>query len=282
MKPATMAVRVLVLPAALLASCQLWAQASSSDAANAQAAASADAAGSFATAALASGTTFQAALAQPLDSGKCRAGDTITAHTTEAVSSNGKVVIPKGTKLIGHVTQVKAKTHDSATSSLGIVFDRAELKGGGEMPLHVGIQAIAAAQDSAAASADDFGAMGSPGAMTGAGMSRGGGGGLGVGGVAGSAVGATGGIAGAAGSTAGATAGVAGSAAGAAGGTVRGVGGAGATLSANDSGTGVIGLRGLSLDAAGSTSAQGSVVTGTGRNVHLNSGTTFVLRAEAQ
>src|SRR5262249_7594758 len=56
-------------------------------------------------ASLASGTTMNAALNTSVDSKKAKAGDSVTAHTTEAVKADGKTVIPKGSKLIGHVTQ---------------------------------------------------------------------------------------------------------------------------------------------------------------------------------
>jgi hypothetical protein len=50
------------------------------------------------------------------------------------------VVIPKGSRLVGHVTEVMARSKDQATSVVGIAFDRAVLNNGTEMAL--GIQAI--------------------------------------------------------------------------------------------------------------------------------------------
>jgi hypothetical protein len=54
-------------------------------------------------------------------------------------------VIPKGSKLVGYVTEVRAKAKDESQSVLGIRFDRAVLKDGHEIPLQVSIQALAAA-----------------------------------------------------------------------------------------------------------------------------------------
>src|SRR5215472_19094692 len=114
-----------------------------------------------ANASLASGTAFNAALSSPLDSRKCTPGDTVRAHTTEAVKSEGKTVIPKGSKLLGHVTQASARANGQADSALAIVFDKAVLKNGQEVPLNVAIQALASGQSSASAAGADLDAMGS-------------------------------------------------------------------------------------------------------------------------
>jgi hypothetical protein len=241
---------------------------------------------------LASGTKFEAALDQSLDANKNKVGDKVTAHTVDAVKSGDKVVLPKNTKLVGHVSEVKAKSKDDANSTLGIVFDRAELKGGQQMPVHLGIQAIAAAQNATAAGADDAMAMGAGSAMGGAsagggGAMRGGGGSGGglVGGVGSTAGGAVGSTVNAAGSSTGAVANTAGSAAG----STRGVAG-GAANSVNavsphaqlsSSSQGVFGMQGLALNSQAANQTQGSVVTGTGRNVHLDSGTRLMMNSAA-
>src|SRR6267142_2715956 len=62
------------------------------------------------SASLASGTAMNAALSQPVDAKKNKPGDQVTAKTTEATKSDGKVVIPRGTKLIGHVTECKQRS----------------------------------------------------------------------------------------------------------------------------------------------------------------------------
>src|SRR5713226_5771936 len=143
-----------------------------------------------ANASLASGTGFNATLNTPVDSKKCKPGDAVTAHATEAVKSEGKVVIPKGSKLVGHVTQASARANGQAESTLGIVFDKAILKNGEEIPLSVAIQALASAQSSAAVAGGDMDTMGGMGApAAGSGMSGGRGA---VGGVTSAAGGAVG------------------------------------------------------------------------------------------
>ena len=104
---------------------------------------------------LQSDTALNAVLTSPVDSKKMKAGDAITARTAEAVKANGKTVLPKGTKLLGHVTKACARAKGDTDSSLGMAFDRAILKGGEEGPLRVGIVALASAQSAAAVSEAD-------------------------------------------------------------------------------------------------------------------------------
>src|SRR5712671_3924983 len=234
-----------------------------------------------ANASLASGTAFNAALSSPIDSKKCKPGDAVNAHTTEAVKSEGKTVIPKGSKLVGHVTQASARTKGESESALGIVFDKAILKNGQEIPLSAGIQALASAQSGVSAAGSDMDAMGASGA--GSGMAGGRGGVGGVTSAAGGAVGAVtntaanvGGVAGGAMNTA---ANAGGSVAGASKGAVGGLNAAG-QLATNSQG--VFGLSGLNLNAAASNATQGSVITSAGKNVHLDSGTRMLLVSQAQ
>src|SRR3989442_11970835 len=151
-------------------------QAQASGNASASAASAASAQNRQANASLASGTAFNAALSSPIDSKKCKPGDQVTAHTTEAAKSEGKTVIPKGSRLVGHVTQASARAKGESESALGIVFDKAILKSGQEVPLNVAIQAVASAQSSASAAGADLDTMGGTGASAaGAGKFWGGG-----------------------------------------------------------------------------------------------------------
>lgn len=216
--------------------------------------------------ALNEGSTISAALVKPVDSKNCKPGDPVVAKTTENVKSDGSVVIPKGSKLVGHVTQAQARSEGASNSSLGIVFDHAVLKNGQEVPVHGVVQALAAGQPNASSAMgdDNLDAMGST-AATGTGAVRSGGGLLGgVGATAGAATGAvanTGNVAHATGSS------------------VGSVAGSGHALQGalNPSSTGVVGLRGLSLESAVANSTQG-VISSTGKSVHLDSGTQMVLR----
>jgi hypothetical protein len=96
-------------------------------------------------ASLATGTGIYAELNGGVDSKKAKVGDLVSLHTTEAVkSSDDRMILPKGTKVVGHVTQSEAKARGANESTLGIAFDKAVLKDGHEVPLNVTVQAIAA------------------------------------------------------------------------------------------------------------------------------------------
>ena len=99
---------------------------------------------------LAVGTTIPAMLDKWVDARKSKVGDEVTAQTTEPVKEDGQIIIPKGSKIVGHVTEAKSRSEDDPNSVLGITFDRAVLKKGGELPLRLTIQAIAPDLTSAA------------------------------------------------------------------------------------------------------------------------------------
>jgi hypothetical protein len=230
------------------------------------------------SASLSGGTAVNAELSQPVDAKKNKPGDQVTAKTTEATKSEGKVVIPRGTKLIGHVTECKRRSNEEKESALGIVFDKAMLKNGEEIPLNVTIRALAAAQTAAASSvgSDDLSAGG--GAM-GAAHASGGGALGGVRSTAGAATGAVTNTAANVGGVAGSAVTSTVSATGAARGAVGGVNAAG-QLTSNSQG--VFGLEGLNLNTAASNTTQGSLITSTSKNVHLDSGTQLLLVSQAQ
>lgn len=245
---------------------------------------------------LSSGSTMEAVLTKPVDSNKAKPGDPVEAKVAKDVKSesDGKVIIPKGTKLLGHVTEARPRSKDSkdakaeakgeSDSRLGIDFDKAIFKDGREAPLNVAIQAVAAAESMTQASAagDDLMAT-SNAAGSAAGSTRpasggaSGGGGL-VGGVAstvGATAGAATGAAGGVGQTVGGTVGSATSATG-------NVGAGNLTGALNSNSGGVIGLQGLNLITETAGSAQGSVITSGERNVKLESGTRMLLKVVQQ
>src|ERR1700736_5131634 len=103
-------------------------------------------------ASLSTGTAVNATLSQPVDAKKNKPGDQVIAKTTQATKSEGNVVIPKGSKLIGHVTECRQRSKEEKESALGIMFDKAILKNGEEIPLNVAIRALASAQTAATSS----------------------------------------------------------------------------------------------------------------------------------
>jgi hypothetical protein len=92
---------------------------------------------------LAEGSTLPATLTKTVDSKKLKKGDPVTARTIAATKENGRTVIPADSLIQGHVTQASSREKGDSFSTLGIVFDRAVLKNGEEMPITVIVQAIA-------------------------------------------------------------------------------------------------------------------------------------------
>ncbi len=219
-----------------------------------------------AASALSAGTTVSAVLSKPLDSRKCKPGDEVFATASEDVKADGKVVIKRGSRLIGHVTEAKAKGEGQANSSLGIMFDHAVLKNGQQVQMNSVVQAIAAAPTAPASMDADMGATGSGGMAP----ATSGGGRPGVlGGVGSTASAATGAVANVGGNATGAVNSSLGSTAN----VGKGVSGA-----LNSTSSGVVGMKGLSLATAASNATEGSVITSSGKSVHLASGTQMMLR----
>jgi len=234
-------------------------------------------------ASLGSGAAINAELTTPLDSKKAKPGDRVAARTTEPAKSNGKTVIPKGSKLVGHVTQASARAKGDSESALGIVFDKAILKNGQEVRLNVAIQALASGPSAVAANAgEDLAAAGSSGAYAG-GSGRAVGGALGgVTSTAGGAAGTVTNTATSAGNTAGgALNSTAHSAANVAAAGPGATGGLNATGQLMSNSRGVFGMQGVNLNAATAGAAQGSVITSAGKNLRLDSGTQMLLVTQA-
>lgn len=217
---------------------------------------------------LISGTTINATLAKPVDSKKAKPGDEVVATTSKDVKANGKVLIGRGSKLIGHVTQAQARGEGNANSSLSILFDHAVLKDGQQVAVKSVVQALARPTTSANSTMDGDVDPLARGTAAGNGAVRSGGGGL-LGGASSTAGVATGAVA---------NSGVIGT--GATNSSLSSVGNSGRELQGalNSSSTGVIGLNDLSLAAAAANSTQGSVISSTSRSVHLDSGTQMLLR----
>ena len=237
-----------------------------------------------ANASLATVSTINAELTSPIDSKKAKPDDPVKGRTTEAAKSGDKTVIPRGAKLLGHVTQATARAKGDSDSSLGIVFDKAILKDGQEVPLNVAVQALASAPSASAINGgDETPAMGGTGAsMAGSGRAAGSGALGGVTSTAGAAAGTVTNTAANTGSTAGgalhstvhSTTSTAAGERGAAGGL-----NAGGKLSADS--RGVFGLHGIGLTSATTGSAMAAIITSTGKNVHLDSGTQLLLVTKA-
>jgi hypothetical protein len=219
-----------------------------------------------ASANLASGTEVHATLDKPIDAGKNKPGDRVVATATQDVKSDGRVVVRKGSRLIGHVTEAKPRGKGEAEgrSELGIVFDHAILRDGTKVPLNATVQAVAAANAAASGGLRDAESQrptmsGSPGRTQG--------------GLGGTVSGAVDAVADASGSVrAGENVGrnVVTRSAGA-------VGGLNATGRLHSGSRGVFGMKDLDITSTASGTAGGNIVTSDERDVRLNGGTQMLL-----
>ena len=221
---------------------------------------------------LRSGTQIAAQLENTLDARRAKPGDRVSLKTIQAVKQDGHVVVPKGAQLIGHVTDVQQQTKSNAESSIGVVIDRLRT-GSTETPITASVLSITQARSRAQSSNNDLFesdtmAQSSSSARSNTSASSGqrGGGGLlgGVGSTAGGVVN----------TTTSSVGNVAGSTSNAVGNTVGATTSTAASTTGNLSGS----LKGLQITQSSDASAQGgSTLSLTGRNLRLESGTTFNL-----
>jgi len=220
---------------------------------------------------LQAGSTVQAELTKPVDARKNKTGDEVVAKTTQDVKSNGQTVLPKGSKIVGHITEVQARDKAQQESHMAIAFEHAILKNGTQVPMVLTLQAIGSSQANAAAAMDDSGMAGST--LAGEDVS-----GMATASGSGTTRGVLGGVA----STSGRVVNTTGSAAG---GTLHAANSpsSGVAGGLNSTSHGVVGLRGLNLSSATTGTANaGSMISSSTSNVHLDSGTRMILIANGQ
>jgi hypothetical protein len=74
------------------------------------------------------GTSLEAQLQKTLDVKDAKVGDEVMLKVTKDIRQNGEIIVPKGAKLIGRITEIQQKTKQNSMSKLGIVFERLEGK----------------------------------------------------------------------------------------------------------------------------------------------------------
>lgn len=240
-------------------------------------------------------TNVSAELTRNLDSKHAKVGDPVEAKTTSKALLADGTKLPKGTKLIGHVTQVSRRTKAHKTSQLAFAFDHALLRNGRQVPIHAVLRSLSAP----APMMDADGAFGGDAGVSAPMMSAGGGGGgllRGGGGLvgggsalAGGALRSGGNVAGGAAhslrtTTAGASAATSGETNAMSHAGNRSLGGtlgAGTGTSAQGQLIPVGNMKGVSFSSA-SDSSSSATFQGQGRNVDLSSGSTMSLAVSAQ
>ncbi len=224
------------------------------------------------------GATFNAVLVGSLDSIRQKPGDAVTARLTENVSSGNTILLPKNTRLIGHITIAAARGKGDEESMLAFQFDKAVLKTGEEVALTAVLQALAPPQEImlATSAGDDAGISSTAGGSAGGHTPTI----IAAGGTVNNAVNAAVNAANQATATADASATSSAGSTSAAAGSATTVGGGvmgGGRLAPNS--RGVLQIKGLTLASA---SASGPAIMSAGRNVRLDSGTRLLLVTQAQ
>jgi hypothetical protein len=92
---------------------------------------------------LSTGTAINASLLGSLDSEKNKPGDMVNAIVTEPVVYQRSVLLPKGSRIVGHVVRTGAGNDGDQGAALFVEFDRVVLKNGETAQLNAGIQALA-------------------------------------------------------------------------------------------------------------------------------------------
>jgi hypothetical protein len=205
------------------------------------------------------GTLINAELTRSVDSKKVKQGDEVDARTVDDIkSTDGRLILPKGTKIVGHVTEASARGGGKTDASLGLVFDKAEPKDAQEIVLNAGLQAVGA-PPSTFSSTQDTSQL--PDNQPLGGSARGPGGGA-PGISPGSGSGGS----------------PQGTATGRNTGAAPNITGESSNSGQWNSNThGVVGLNHLSLNAASGNGAPGSVITSTSKSVHLDGDTRLIL-----
>jgi hypothetical protein len=92
---------------------------------------------------IAPGSVIPVELTKSVDAKKVKAGDQIEAKVTQDLKTgSGELLVPKDTKVLGHITEVQARNKEQKESQVGIAFDHAVMKGGDNVALPMSIQAI--------------------------------------------------------------------------------------------------------------------------------------------
>ncbi|NUQ28052.1 MAG: hypothetical protein HOQ35_06005 [Acidobacteriaceae bacterium] len=233
-------------------------------------------------------TNLDAELKSSLDSKKAKQGDQVTAVTKSAAVLNNGTTLPKGTTLIGHVTDAAAYTKQAGTGSVTFLFDQAKTKEGNTIPIYAVVRDLKPSlmsqyqMSQTGGNADPGMAAPAPAPDP----SGGGGAAPSAGGVVGNTVGGvrgattdtvnrTGQTVGGATNTVGGAANRAGETVGSTAGQVSGAG----TVGAN--GAVQTAIPGVMLSGSADTSNSGTVAA-SGQNVHVDSGSQMTLAVAAR
>ena len=74
---------------------------------------------------------------------RVKPGDVVTAHLTAPSTLRDGTELPKGSKLVGNITDLKVKANKEGPSKLGLLFTSVVLKDGKEIPVRMALVAVA-------------------------------------------------------------------------------------------------------------------------------------------
>ena len=103
-------------------------------------------------------------LVTKIDTKNAKAGEPVAVKTTEAATTASGVVLPKGSKILGHIVDVQAFNKENANAKVTLQFDQAELKDGKTLPIKSVLASVAPSAGMIAAGQSDPFGVGSPGA----------------------------------------------------------------------------------------------------------------------
>jgi len=92
-----------------------------------------------------------------LDSTSAKTGDSVVVKTDKDVKTADGTDIPKGSKLVGHVTGVQARGEGKENAQIAIKFDHAELKSGQSLPIESVIESVGSTESDSAQNSGGFG-----------------------------------------------------------------------------------------------------------------------------
>jgi hypothetical protein len=105
---------------------------------------------------LEAGTIIHVSLVKPIDARKNKSGDEVIAKTTWDVrSEDGVVVVPVGSTIVGHITELSVRSKEQKVSAVRIVLDHVLLTDATNVSMALTIQAIGHAQANAAREVED-------------------------------------------------------------------------------------------------------------------------------
>ena len=95
-----------------------------------------------------SGTRLTGQLQNTIDARQAKVGDKVIVKTTQAIKSAEHTVVAKGSRLVGHITEVAQTSKSNTESRIAILFDRLE-QGSLQTPITASITSVTSSRANA-------------------------------------------------------------------------------------------------------------------------------------